>query len=160
MARNPDSKRNQSDRLVSRNRRATFDYEVEEKVEAGIVLIGSEVRSMRDRASDLTDAWVDISARSEAWVRGMRIPMMQHAAFSHEEKRPRKLLLHAEQIKDLKTRVESDGMTLIVLSCYFKAGRCKLEIAVARGKKKHDKRNSLREKEADREAQVAMRRAR
>jgi SsrA-binding protein len=90
----------------------------------------------------------------------MRVPVLTHAAFAHTEKRPRKLLLHRAELDTLRGAIERDGMTLIVTRCYFKEGRAKLEFAVARGKKKHDKRQSLREKDSAREARQAMRRGR
>ncbi len=155
-----DKKNPGGDRLVSKNRRASFDYELGDAYEAGLVLIGSEARSLRENTADLTDAWVDIDARGEAWVKGMRIPPLKHAAFGHEERRPRKLLLHREQIDKLGGQVEREGMTLIVTKCYIKGGRAKLEFAIARGKKVHDKRHALRAKMADREAEAAMRRGR
>jgi SsrA-binding protein len=147
------------DRLISRNRRAQFDYELGERVEAGIVLIGSEARSLREHSAELRDAWVEIDARCQAWVKGMKIKEVQHAAFGHQEKRPRRLLLHAEELRRLKGKVEAEGMTLVVTQCYFKQGRAKLELALARGKKKYDKRRTVKEREANREAQAAMRRA-
>ena len=155
-----DKKNPGGDRLVSKNRRASFDYELGDAYEAGLALIGSEARSLRENTADLTDAWVDIDGRGEAWVKGMRIPTLKHAAFGHEERRPRKLLLHRGQIDKLTVQVEREGMTLIVTKCYIKGGRAKLEFAVARGKKVHDKRQSLRTKMADREAEAAMRRGR
>ena len=148
------------DRLVSKNRRAFFDYEIGDTYEAGLVLIGSEARSLRENSADLADAWVDIDARGEAWVKGMRIPVLKHAAFGHEERRPRKLLLHKEQIDRLRGYMTRDGMTLVVIKCYFKNHRAKIELAAARGRKKHDKRAVIRERDADREARVAMRRGR
>ncbi|HEX6272537.1 MAG TPA: SsrA-binding protein SmpB [Polyangiaceae bacterium] len=148
------------DRLVSKNRRAFFDYEMGDSYEAGIVLIGSEARSLRENTADLTDAWVDIDSRGEAWVKGMRIPPLKHAAFGHEERRPRKLLLHKEQIDRLRGYTTRDGMTLVVTKCYIKKNRAKIEVAAARGRKKHDKRQVIRERDADREARVAMRRGR
>lgn len=155
-----DKKNPGGDRLVSKNRRASFDYELGDTYEAGLVLIGSEARSLRENTADLTDAWVDIDGRGEAWVKGMRIPPLKHAAFGHDERRPRKLLLHREQIDKLGGQVEREGMTLIVTKCYIKNGRAKLEFAIARGKKVHDKRHALRAKMADREAEAAMRRGR
>jgi SsrA-binding protein len=150
----------QGDRLVSKNKRAFFDYEISDTFEAGMVLIGSEVRSLRQHSADLTDAWVDIDQRGEAWVKGMRIPPLVHAAFGHADTRPRKLLMHREQIQRLRGLVERDGMTLIATKCYFKNNHAKIEVAVARGKKKYDKRQALRNKEADREATAAIRRGR
>lgn len=154
-----DKKELGGDRLVSKNRRAFFDYEVSDTFEAGVVLLGSEVRALRVQGSDLSDAWVDIQ-RDEAWLKGMKIPVLAHAAFGHEEKRARKLLLHREQIERLRGAVEREGMTLIAVKCYFKNNRVKLEIALARGKKRHDKRQTIRERDAAREAEAAMRRGR
>lgn len=149
-----------ADRVVARNKRARYDYELGERYEAGIVLIGSEARALRDRAADLSDSWVELDSRREAWLKGMRIPELKHAAFAHEEKRPRKLLLHGEELRKLGAVVAREGMTAIATQCYFKDGRLKVEIAVARGRKQHDKRQALREREAAREAEAAMRRAR
>jgi SsrA-binding protein len=146
--------------LVAKNRRAYFDYEIGESYEAGLALIGSEVRSLREGGANLTDAWVDIDQRGQAWVKGMRIPPLKHAAFGHEERRTRKLLLHAREIEQLRAAIDREGMTLIVTKCYFKHNRAKLEFAVARGKKKYDKRQALKDREATREAQQAARRGR
>lgn len=147
------------DRVISKNRRASFDYELGDRYEAGLVLIGSEVRSLRDHSADLHDAWVDVDTRGEAWVKGLKIPVMNHAAFGHAEKRSRKLLLHAAEIHKLRTKLEADGMTLVVTQCYFKKGRVKVEIALARGKKNYDKRHTIKERQETREAQAAIRRA-
>ncbi len=144
------------DRLVAKNRRARFDYELGDGVEAGIVLIGSEVRALREGSADLSEAWVDIT-RGEAWVKGMRIPTLKHAAFAHSEKRPRKLLLHREQIDKLAAAKDRERMALIATKLYFKNGRAKLEIATGRGKKLHDKRQTLRERTAGKEARDAIR---
>jgi SsrA-binding protein len=163
MARSPRDKKKAKeggDRLVSKNRRAFFDYEVGNTLEAGLVLIGSEVRSLRENSADLSDAWVDIDGRGEAWVKGLRIPPLKHAAFGHEERRPRKLLLHKEQIDRLRGASERDGMTLIVTKCYFKQNRAKIELAEARGRKNYDKRQAVKARDADKEARTAMRNAR
>lgn len=159
MARAPETNKSY-DRVIATNRRARFNYELSDSYEAGVSLIGSEARSLRERAADLTDAWVDIDANSQAWVKGMRIPPMAHAAFGHEERRTRRLLLHSEEIARLKAAVERDGMTIVVTKCYFKRGRVKLEIRLARGRKVHDKRHAIKDREADREARQAMRRRR
>ena len=148
------------DRLVSKNRRAHFDYELGQSYEAGIQLIGSEVRSMRENGADLVDAWVEIDQRGEAWVRGMRIPPLKHAAFGHEEKRARKLLLHREQIDRLSSSVDREGMTLIATKCYFNNNHAKLEVSLAKGRKTHDKRQAIKERDADKEARAAIGRAR
>ncbi|MGC4064237.1 MAG: SsrA-binding protein SmpB [Polyangiaceae bacterium] len=149
----------QGDRVISKNRRAHFDYELGESFEAGLVLIGSEVRALRDCSADLSDTWVDIDSRGEAWLKGMRIPELHHAAFAHHEKRDRKLLLHAKELQHLKVKLEAEGMTIVATGCHFKNGRVKVDIALAKGRKTHDKRQAVREREADREARDAMRRA-
>jgi SsrA-binding protein len=146
--------------VIAVNRRASFDFELGEKYEAGMSLLGSEVRSLRINGADVAAAWVDIDGRGQAWVKEMRIPPLTHAAFGHGEKRPRRLLLHRKEIETLRGSKERDGMTLVVTKCYFKDGRAKLEFALARGKKKHDKRQALREREGEREARQAMRRGR
>jgi SsrA-binding protein len=146
--------------VVAKNRRASFDFELGDKYEAGVSLIGSEARSLRTNGGDVSSAWVDIDHRGEAWVKEMRIPVLPHAAFGHVEKRARKLLLHREEIERLRGSVDRNGMTLIVTRCYFKEGRAKIEFAVARGKKKYDKRQSLREKDSAREARQAIRHGR
>jgi SsrA-binding protein len=146
------------DRVISKNRRASFDYELGDKYEAGLVLIGSEVRSLRENSADLTDAWVDIDQRGEAWVKNLRIPPLHHAAFGHEERRPRKLLLHREQVDRIRGSQQRDGMTLIVTQCYFKANRAKLEFAIARGRKTYDKRHAIKERDMAKETRDAINR--
>ncbi len=153
-------KEDQGDRLVSKNRRATFDYEISETLEAGLVLMGSEVRALREGPANIGEAWVELDRRGEGWVKGMRIAHLKHAAFGHEEVRNRKLLMHKEQIERLRGSVERDGMTIVVTKCYFKNNRAKIEIALARGKKVHDKRQTLREKDSLKEARAAMQRGR
>lgn len=160
MAKSSPATKPAGDRLVAKNRRAYFDYEIGDTYEAGLALIGSEVRALRETGADLGDAWVDIDRRGEAWVKGLRIPPLQHAAFGHEERRPRKLLLHDWEIERLRSAVERDGMTLICTKCYFKNNRAKLEVAVARGRKKHDKRRAIKDREDVREARQAARRDR
>lgn len=143
------------DKLVARNKRATFDYELGDKFEAGIVLSGSEVKMLRHGTADLTDCYVTIK-RNEAWVNGLNIPEMQGTPWGHASKQPRKLLLHRREIEQLQRAMEREGMTTVATRLYFRRGRAKLEIALARGKRKVDKRHSLKEREADREATAAM----
>lgn len=150
----------QGDRLVARNRRASFDYELGDAYEAGLVLIGSEVRALRTGSADLSDAWVRLERSGEAWLEGMRIPPLAHAAFGHEERRPRKLLLHTAEIERMRAAVEKDGLTVVATRCYFKGNRAKIQVALARGKKRHDKRQATKAKDAEREARQAMRRGR
>jgi SsrA-binding protein len=145
--------------LIAQNRRASYDYDIGDRFEAGIALLGSEVKMLRMGKADLTDGWVNFEGNN-AFLRGVNIPVMQGSAFSHEAKRSRKLLLHIPEIEKMKRAVDRDGMTITVTKMYFKDGFAKVEIALARGKKKHDKRDTVREKDANREAQQAMARSR
>jgi SsrA-binding protein len=145
--------------LIAQNRRAGFDYELDDKYEAGIALGGSEVKMLRSGKADLSDAWVEIKDH-EAWLRGLSIPVLEHSPFSHEPKRTRKLLLHERQIEDLARSVDRDGMTIVATKLYFKGRIAKIEIALARGKKKGDKRETLKQKSAEKEARAAMSRGR
>lgn len=145
------------DRLVARNKRAHFDYELSDSYEAGLVLVGSEVRSLRESTGDLTDSYVFIK-NDEAFVSGLRIPVLKHAGYGHaEEKRIRKLLLHRSEIEKLRAALERERMTLIATKLYFKKGRAKIEVMLGKGKKTHDKRNTLRERDAAKDARVAIR---
>ena len=143
-------------RMVAVNRRAGFDYDLGDKYEAGLALLGSEVKMLRNGKADLTDSWVEIQ-RGQAWIRGVNIPVLEHSIYSHEPKRARQLLLHEREIEDLARGIEREGMTVTATKIYFKGSRAKVEIALARGKKKADKRESLKEKDAEREARQAMR---
>ncbi len=145
------------DKLISRNRRASFDYELTDKFEAGLVLVGSEVKMLRHGTADLTDAWCAIE-RGEVWIKGLNIPEMQGTPWGHEAKRARKLLLHRHQIGQLQRGIERQGMTAVATRLYFRGGNAKLEIALAKGKARVDKRRAMKEKQADREAEAAIRR--
>lgn len=144
---------------IARNKRATFDYELADRLEAGLVLLGSEVKMLRAGKADLTDAYCAVQ-KGEAWLHGLNIPILSGAAFGHEAKRSRKLLLHEPEIDRLARAVARDGMTIVVTALYFKSGRAKVEIALAKGKKTIDKRETLKEKSADKEARAAIARAR
>lgn len=145
--------------LIVKNRRATFDYELGERFEAGISLVGTEVKMLRHGTADLTDAWCSIE-RGEAILKGVNIPVMPGAAFGHEAKRPRRLLLHAREIEAIQRAIEREGMTITATRLYFKDGRVKVELALAKGKKKADKREAMKEREAEREARAAITRGR
>lgn len=140
---------------IAKNRRARFDYELGERFEAGLALMGSEVKMLRMGHADLSDAYVTV-ASGEAFVRGMNIPELTNAAFGHAAKRPRKLLLHGREIAQLQRGIEREGMTAVAVRLYFRNGRAKLEIALAKGKKLVDKRRAIKEREAAREAEAAM----
>ena len=149
----------EGDRLIAQNRRARHEFELGKSFEAGVALIGSEARALREGPADISDAWVEIR-RGEAWVQGMRVPPLAHSFLGHDEKRARKLLLHRAQIDELLSAQDQDRMTLVATKLYFKGGRVKLELCVARGKKMYDKRETLKRRDADKEARVAIRNAR
>src|SRR5271163_364916 len=143
-------------RLVAKNRRARFDYEVQEQFEAGLVLAGSEVKSLRAGKLDLADAYVAIE-RGEPWLRQMFVaPFEQASAFPHETRRPRKLLLHAREIAEIERAIAREGSAVIPMSVYFKKGRAKVEIAIAVGRKRFDKRAHIAERDAERETRAAL----
>lgn len=149
------------EKLIVKNRRATYDYVLGDTYEAGIVLVGSEVKSLRAGKVDVTDAFVSVE-KNEAWLKQLQIaPFEMARAFPHEPRRPRKLLLHKNQIEQIQKAVMRGGYTVIPTRIYFGAGgRVKVEIAIAKGKKLHDKREDIARKTADREARDAMRRGR
>jgi SsrA-binding protein len=147
------------DRLIAQNRRARHDYELGKSFEAGVVLVGSEARALREGPADISDAWVEVK-RGEAFVQGMRVPPLSHSFLGHEEKRPRKLLLRRPQIEELLVAQDQSRMTLVATKLYFKGGLVKLELCVAKGKKEYDKRQTLRQRDADKEARTAIRNAR
>ena len=143
------------EKLIVRNRRASYDYELGERFEAGLVLIGSEVKVLRAGSADLSDAWCAIE-RGEAFLKGMNVPELTGALFGHEAKRPRKLLLHVREIETIQRALERDGMTVVATRLYFKHGRVKVELAVARGKERRDKRRDVQEREAKRQIERAL----
>ncbi|PWG59938.1 SsrA-binding protein SmpB [Bifidobacterium catulorum] len=151
-------KREQGDKPIAVNRRARHDYEIEDRLEAGIVLSGTEVKSLREGRASLAESFVSIDRRGEIWLENANIPEYLNGTWTnHAPKRKRKLLLHAQQIDKLARQTEAKGYTIVPLSLYFKNGRVKVEIALARGKREYDKRQALREAQDKREAQRAMR---
>jgi SsrA-binding protein len=152
-----DKRRGDARRFIAQNRAATFHYEISERYEAGIVLRGSEVKSLRDGRAHLTDAYAAIEG-GEVWLRQMHIASFFAArAFPHVERGARKLLLHAAEIRHLERAVLREGYTLIPLDLYFKGGRVKVTLGVGRGRKAHDKRALLAARTAEREALEAVR---
>ena len=139
-------------KIVAENRKARFNYEIGEKFEAGIALTGSEVKSLRSGKAAIAESYAD-ARRGEIWLINSNIPeYLQAARFNHAPKRRRKLLLHKRQVDKLAGAVEREGMTLVPLRLYFnERGRAKLEIALGRGKKLHDKRETLKKRSWDRE---------
>ncbi|MBP46873.1 MAG: SsrA-binding protein [Myxococcales bacterium] len=138
-------------KIIASNRRARHDYDLTETMEAGLVLLGSEVKVLRDGKCTLSAAHVRVIA-GEAWLVGATIPEYPFAnRFNHEPDRDRKLLLHKRQVERLHRELRERGTSCVVTRVYFKGARVKVEIAVARGKKLHDKRQALKSKQAKRE---------
>ncbi|MFT3768201.1 MAG: SsrA-binding protein SmpB [Minicystis sp.] len=141
--------------VVARNKRASFDYDLGDRFEAGIVLKGSEVKMLRAGKADLSDAFCTIT-RGEAYLLGASINEMAGAAFGHLPKGARKLLLHQREIALIEQAIAREGMTAVATRIYWKGGWVKVEIALARGKKVHDKRETIKRQDAEREARAAM----
>jgi SsrA-binding protein len=141
---------------VCRNRRATHDYAVSDTIECGMVLVGTEVKSLRDGHASLDDAYGRIDG-GEVWLIGCEIPEYLFGnRLNHKPKRERKLLLHRREIAKFAEKAEVKGFTLVPLRIYFKDGRAKLELAIGKGKQAHDKRESLKSADARREIDRAM----
>ena len=137
------------DRLIADNRRARFDYDILESMEAGIALTGTEIKSIRSGRVTLAHSFARIS-NGEVWLHGMHVPpYAQGNIYNHEPTRPRKLLLHHRQIDDLSRRVTSGGNTLIPLRLYITRHRAKVQLGLARGRKTYDKRQILAKRDAD-----------
>src|ERR1700758_1694758 len=145
-------------RVVAQNRRARFNYEIGEVIEAGIALTGTEVKSLRQGKAAIAESYADARG-GEIWLINANIPEYQQAArFNHAPKRPRKLLLHKRQINKFAAAVEREGMTIVPLKLFFNdKGRAKLEIALGRGKKLHDKRETEKKRSWERERGRLMR---
>jgi SsrA-binding protein len=150
----PDMSR-RGDRVVIRNRRARYDYHVLDAFECGIVLAGAEVKSIRDGRGNLQDAYARVE-EGEVWLHGMHVSPYEFSRGDLEPVRPRKLLLRRKQIDELARATAERGVTLVPLSVYFKDGRAKVELAVARGKRQYDKRRAIAERDAKREAERAL----
>ncbi|WP_152052300.1 SsrA-binding protein SmpB [Tautonia marina] len=143
--------------VVARNRRARYEFDLLEKVEAGIVLKGTEVKSLRNGKASLEESYAALD-RGEAWLYGVDIPEYVEAnRMNHVPKRPRKLLLHRREIDRLKAKASEKGLTIVPLQLYFKNGIAKVEIAIARGRKLHDKREAIKSRETKRDINRALR---
>ena len=146
----------QGRKLIAQNKKARHDYHIEDTYEAGLVLQGTEVKSLRMGRASLVDGFAEVDDH-EMWLHGVHIPEYAQGTWTnHSARRKRKLLLNRSEIDKIERRVSEKGLTIVPLSLYFKDGRAKVEIALARGKKSWDKRQTLREKTADREAQVEV----
>jgi SsrA-binding protein len=145
------------DRAIATNRRARHEYAILETFEAGVVLRGTEVKSLRAGLVNFKDSYATVR-NGEVWLLGCHINPYSHGTdANHDPERDRKLLLHAKEISRLSGKVAERGLTLIPLKLYFKSGRAKLELGLGRGKKLHDKRSTLREREVKREMDRAAR---
>jgi SsrA-binding protein len=151
------SKEASEGRAIATNRRARFEYEVLERVEAGLVLVGPEVKSLRAGKASLGDAYA-VVRRGEAWLLGCHISPYDPASRDNPDpRRERKLLLHRREIQRLAGKLQERGLTLVPLKLYFKDGRAKVELALVRGKRRYDKRQTIRERESQRDLARRMR---
>jgi len=143
------------EKTIVSNRKARHEYHLLDRFEAGMVLVGTEVKSLRQGKASLQDAFASIEG-GELWLRNMHIsPYEQGTHWNHDPKRPRKLLLHSVEINRLIGKVQEKGFTLIPLRIYFRKGFAKVELALAKGKKMYDKREDIRERDLEREAEAA-----
>ena len=148
--------REQGQKFVAQNKKARHDYHIEDTYEAGLVLVGTEVKSLRAGRATLGDGYAEIHD-GEAFLHGVHIPVYTQGTWTnHEPRRVRKLLLNRHEIDKIESKVREKGYTLVPLALYFKDGRAKVEIALARGKKSWDKRQALAERQATREVEQAV----
>jgi len=145
-------------KLIARNKKARFNYELGERFEAGLVLTGSEVKSLRMGKANLTDSYAKLK-NGEAWLVGCHISPYPYASYdNHQPERPRKLLLHKRELRKLAGKIKEQGMSLIPLALYFRRGKAKVELALAKGKKLHDKRQLIKKRDQQREMERALKR--
>jgi SsrA-binding protein len=150
--------KDQGRKVVAQNRKARHDYHIEDTWEAGLVLTGTEVKSLRMGRASLVDGFADVE-NGEVWLHGVHIPEYTQGTWTnHAARRRRKLLLHRSEIEKIERRVSDKGLTVVPLALYFKDGRAKVEIGLARGKRQYDKRHALRERQANREKVEAVQR--
>jgi SsrA-binding protein len=156
----PPDREHDNERLIAQNRRSRFEYEVLDTLECGIVLVGSEVKSLRVGKMTLEDAYARVKS-GEVWLMGCDIPEYEKAnRMNHQPKRPRKLLMHRREVRKFANRAMEQGLTLVPLKMYFKEGRAKLLLGLCKGKKLHDKRETLKKRDTQRDIERAMRRGR
>ena len=154
------SSEKESTKVVATNRRARRDYEIIDEYEAGLVLVGSEVKSLRESKVTLTESYARM-ADGELWLQSLHIAPYSHASGTsgHDPDRPKKLLLHRGELNRIRARLEQDRLTMVPLSLYFKQGRAKVLLGLARGRRRADKRQAIAEQDARREARNEMGRA-
>jgi SsrA-binding protein len=147
-------------KVIAQNKKARHDYSIEDVFECGIVLTGTEVKSLRMGRASLIDGFAMVD-KGELWLSGVHIPEYTQGTWTnHTPRRDRKLLVHSAEIRKLSARMKEGGLTLVPLSLYFKDGKAKIELAVAKGKKVHDKRSALMERQANREIEREVSRRR
>ena len=150
------TEREKAQRVIADNRKAFHDYTVLDTYEAGIALLGTEVKSIREGSVNLRDSFARID-RGEIWLFNVHIGPYSHTGYTtHVERRQRKLLLHSHEIRKLTGRVAEKGLTLVPLQMYFKNGRVKVALALVKGKQAHDKRETIRRREVERETRAAI----
>ena len=144
-------------RIVARNRRARHDYHIQESIEMGLVLVGSEIKSIRTGKISLVGAYAQFDEGLELWVHGMRIAEYPEARDNHEPERKRKLLAHSRELKKIRRKVEEKGVTLIPLDVHITSrGRAKIQIGLCKGKTKYDKRSDIADRDSKRRMDAAM----
>jgi SsrA-binding protein len=150
----------EGEKLIATNPAARQNFSINELVEAGMVLTGTEIKSLRGQSPNLRDSFVEVLPRGkafEAWLVNCHIPPYSHGnIWNHDPLRKRKLLLHTHQLEKMFGAIQRDGMTIVATRMYLKKGRAKIELAIAKGKKKHDKREDIKKRSADREISQAM----
>jgi SsrA-binding protein len=152
--------REQGQKVIARNRRARHDYHIEDTYEAGVALTGTEVKSLRAGRASLAEGFAQVSD-GEVWLHNVHIPEYDQGTWTnHQPRRIRKLLLHRKEIDRMVAKTKEQGLTLVPLSLYFKDGKVKVELALARGKRTYDKRHDLARRDAAREVERALRRRR
>lgn len=145
-------------KVVATNRKASFEYFLMEKFEAGMSLVGSEIKSIRAGQISIVEAYVDVENGAEAWLIEAHIaPYEQASRFNHDPKRKRRLLLHKKEIREMWDSVRQKGMTIVPTRVYLKDGRAKIEIAIAKGKKNYDKREAIAKRDEARSSERALR---
>jgi SsrA-binding protein len=143
-------------KLIAKNKKARFDYEISDRFEAGISLVGSEVKALRLGKANLTDSYAKLKD-GEIWLMSCHISPYPYASYNnHEPLRPRKLLLHKREIRRLAGKINEQGYSLIPLALYFKQGKVKVDLSLAKGKKKHDKRQAIKRRDQEREIERAL----
>jgi SsrA-binding protein len=152
----PEAKKNDNESLIADNRKAFHDYHILETFEAGIALLGTEVKGIREGRANLRDAYASVD-KGEVWLYNVHINPYSHRGYvDHDPKRKRRLLLHKYEIRKLIGKTVEKGLTLVPTRLYFKNGKVKVAIALAKGKQAHDKRETLRRREVDRETRAAV----